>query len=202
MQPSDYKNPFIRNTANKVRESHNLIFMLTTRAKELDKHITFNETGKKLMGWPDHIDNMYEYRMMWGVDYNRLYHMCIISLCSELEFFFKSLWEKYSHLPGNKKNNFFQRFDDVIADLQSTGINFSPIQGAVDTVSAAFQVRHIGIHNMSIVDASFQTKTKGLGTLGQYFTVDQTLVNSIFDATEELMKHLDVNLPPLPATSV
>ncbi|MCX2202820.1 hypothetical protein LDO48_25225 [Pantoea agglomerans] len=92
MQPSDFNNPFIRNVASKVRESNNLMFMLALRAEDIDKDFSFNESDRQTLGWPAHITNMYEYRMMWGVDYNRLYQICIISHCSELEYFFKALF--------------------------------------------------------------------------------------------------------------
>jgi len=198
MQPRDFVNPFIRSTASKVRESHNLIFMLAFRAKDIDKDISLNESARQAFSWPAHITNMYEYRMMWDVDYNRLYHMCLISHCSELEFFFKALFDKYPHLP-EQKNNFYQKFGLVIKELEASGIDFTSIQDDIKQIKVAFQVRHIGIHNMSIVDEDFHKHTNGLGTLGQPYVVDQTLINLIFSATEKMLKHLDVNLPPLPA---
>lgn len=198
MQPSDFVNPFIRRTASKVRESHNLMFMLALRAEDIDKDISLNERGRQAFRWPAHITNMYQYRMMWDVDYNRLYHMCLISHCSELEFFFKALFDKYPHLP-EQKNNFYQKFGLVIKELEASGIDFTSIQDDINQIKVAFQVRHIGIHNMSIVDEDFHKHTNGLGTLGQPYVVDQTLINLIFSATEKMLKHLDVNLPPLPA---
>jgi len=198
MQPRDFVNPFIRRTASKVRESHNLMFMLAFRAEDIDKDISLNESARQSFGWPAHITNMYEYRMMWDVDYNRLYHMCLISLCSELEFFFKALFEKYPHLP-EQKNNFYQKFGLVIEVLEKSGIDFNSIQDDIDQVKIAFQIRHIGVHNMSIVDENFRANTHGLGTPGQPYVVDQDLINRISSATGKMLKHLDVNLPPLPA---
>lgn len=198
MQPSDFQNPFIRKNANKVRESHNLMFMLATRAVDIDKGSIFYEKSKELLGWPERVKNLYDYRTMWDVDYNRLYHMCLISHCSELEFFFKALFDKYPHLP-EQKNNFYQKFGLVIKELEASGIDFTSIQDDINQIKVAFQVRHIGIHNMSIVDEDFHKHTNGLGTMGQPYVVDQTLINLIFSATEKMLKHLDVNLPPLPA---
>lgn len=198
MQPSDFNNPFIRGVASKVRESNNLMFMLAIRAEDIDKNFSFNESGRQAIGWPAHITNMYEYRMMWGVDYNRLYQICIISHCSELEYFFKALFDKYPHLP-KKENNFYQKFVLVIKELKKTGIDFTSIQQDIDLVSIAFQVRHIGIHNMSIVDEYFQKNTKGLGTLGQPFLVDQKFVRDTSSAIDKILKRLDDALPPVPA---
>lgn len=198
MQPNDFNNPFIRKVANKVRESHNLMFMLATRAVDLDKDFLFNEKARVLFGWPERVKNFYEYRTMWDVDYNRLYHMCLISHCSELEFFFKALFDKYSHLP-EQKSFFYQKFGLVIKELEASGIDFTPVQTDIHQVKIAFQVRHIGIHNMSIVDEDFHKHTNGLGTLGQPYVVDQNLINLIMSATEKILKHLDATLPPLPA---
>jgi hypothetical protein len=197
MQPKDFNNIFIRETASKVRESHNLMFMLATRAVALDKEFNLNENAKEHFGWPEHVNNLYDYRTMWDVDYNRLYHMCIISHCSELEFFFKSLFVKYTHLP-KQKNNFYQKFGLVIKELKKSGIDFTSVQHDIDQVNIAFQVRHIGIHNMSIVDEGFQKNTNGLGTLGQPFVVDQKLVSETSSSTDKILKRLDEALPPLP----
>ncbi|QTO53803.1 hypothetical protein J8I88_14915 [Duffyella gerundensis] len=196
MQQDEFSNPFIRMATNKVRESLNLIFMLSTQAKDTDKKFYFNEDGRRSMGWPPHITNMYKYRMMWDVDYNRLFHMCIISNCSELEFFFKELFDKYNHLP-DKENNFFQKFWLVVKELEKSGVDFTPVQQDIELVKIAFQVRHIAIHNMSIVDKRFQRHTNGLGTLGQPFPVDDKLVGDIGSATTNILKHLDGALPPL-----
>lgn len=198
MQPSDFKNVFIRKTANKVRESHNLMFTLAITAEDNDKKGQVYESGRHIMGWPAHITNWYEYRMMWGVDYNRLFHMCVIFHCSELEFFFKALFEKYPHLP-KQQNNFYQKFGLVINELEKSGIDFTSVQQDINQVSIAFQVRHIGIHNMSIVDQTFQKNTNGLGTLAQPFVVDKALVIATALATDNILKRLDDDLPPLPA---
>lgn len=201
MQPSNFNNPFIRDAANKVRESHNLMYTLALTTEKNDKSGEVYESGRRAMGWPDTITNWYNYRKMWGVDYNRLFHMCLISHCSELEFFFKTLFDKYPHLP-KQKSNFYQKFFLVIKELEESGIDFSSLQGEIDQIKIAFQVRHIGIHNMSIVDEDFQRNTNGLGAsgmLGQPYVVDQALIVKIASATDKILKHLDATLPPLPA---
>ncbi|MGP2540634.1 hypothetical protein [Pantoea eucalypti] len=198
MQSRDFNNLFVRDVARKIRELNNLMFMLALRAEDIDKGFSFNESARQVLGWPAHITNMYEYRMMWDVDYNRLYQICIISHCSELEYFFKTLFDKYPHLP-KKNNNFYQKFGLVIEELKKTGIDFTSIQQDIDLVSIAFQVRHIGIHNMSIVDEYFKKNTKGLGTLGQPFVVTQEFVTDTSTAIDKILKHLDDALPPVPA---
>lgn len=102
MQASDFNNPFVSSVAIKVRGFNNLIFMMAFRSEDIDKNFSFNENGRQALGWPAHITNMYAYRNMWDVDYNRLYQICIISHCSELEYFFKTLFDKYLHLPKKK----------------------------------------------------------------------------------------------------
>ncbi|MBK0127420.1 hypothetical protein IAE30_27115 [Pantoea sp. S61] len=53
MQPYDLKNTVLRQTAIKVRGSHNLIFMLAAGKTPPDKDIVFNEGAKETMPLTD-----------------------------------------------------------------------------------------------------------------------------------------------------
>ncbi|ELY5801434.1 hypothetical protein SNN69_000755 [Cronobacter sakazakii] len=194
MQHFNFKNNLIRHHFVQLRESHNLVYQFAIEAKDKDKKIIVDPTFRKTMGWPANIQSMYDYRVMWGVDYDRLMQLCIITFCSELEFMFKSIFTKYNYKIIGREKGFYQRFGDVMAALTNAGINFSSIQPAIDTLDKAFQIRHICIHNMGIADESFVNKT-GLGTDGQIYTFTQQEYMAIVDAGTELQGLLDNQLP-------
>lgn len=197
MQREDFKNRHVLQHFDRVREAtNNMMFMFAIRAKDLDRNLTFSSSLRASMGWPLHVENLYEYRMMYDGVYERLFQFCIISLCSDIEVFFKDTFDKYNY-PRGSGNGFFQRLDDVIAKFESAGLDFAPINGYVGKMRLAFQVRHIGIHNMGVADEGFVSKT-GVGSVGCVYLIDQTNYREMFDAYTAFLKHLDSILPTLP----
>ena len=194
MQHFDFKNELIMRHFVQLRESHNLIFQFATQAENKDKEFIIAPNARAMMRWPSDIENMYDYRKMWGVNYNRLMQLCIITLCSELEFMFKSIFTKYCYpISGNNKG-FYQRFSDVVIALTKSGIDFSSILTSVATIDKAFQIRHICIHNMGIADQTFIDKT-GLGIVGQDYIFTQNEYVEMVVAGFIFQKFLDDNLP-------
>ncbi|WP_214511946.1 hypothetical protein [Pseudomonas brassicacearum] len=155
-----------------------------------------NESTRVSMGWPLHVKSMYDYRMMFGEVYARLFQFCVISLCSDAETFFKETFDRYGYIKGKGKG-FFQRFDDVISKLEAAGLDFSPVQSSIEKIHLAFQIRHIGIHNMGIVDDDFSSKT-GMGSVGSVYPIDQNSYREMFVAYTAFLKHLDSRLPTTP----
>lgn len=197
MQRNEFNNPDVLWHFDRVRETtNNLIFMFATRTLHQDKEWIIDEKTKTAMGWPPHVKNMYDYRMMFGNVYERLFQFCVISLCSDIEIFFKDVFEKNGYT-REKGNGFFQRFDSVVLSLEKAGFNFSSIQSSVEKISLAFQIRHIGVHNMGIVDENFSTKT-GVGVVGNVYPIDQSSYREMFDAYTVLLKFLDARLPYIP----
>jgi len=194
MQASDFKNNLIQRHFVQLRESHNLIFQFAVQAEVKDKQNIVNPQVKQMMGWPAHVNTMYDYRTMWGVDYERLMHLCIISFCTEMEFMFKAIFTKYGYSTTGNAKGFYQRFSEVVTALSSAGINFSTIQPSLDRLNTAFQIRHICIHNLGIVDQGFHNNT-GLGTVGQPYTITQSDYIDMLDANVDLQKLLDDQLP-------
>lgn len=183
----------VRMHYDKSRElTNNLLFMHAVTVEDSDKNFVFNPDVANSLKWPSNIKTMHDYRMMYSGVYDRLYQICVISLCSDIEFFFKDIFDEYGYTKGSG-NGFFQRFDDVIASL-SDKIDFSGITTSLETLRLAFQIRHICIHNMGFVDENFNSKTN-LGTVGSSFNVSQSEFRCFFDAYEILLKHLDKNLP-------
>lgn len=197
MQRNKFKNKVVLKHYDRAREvTNNLIFTFAITAPCEDKLKFFNEDIKKKFGWSPHISTFYDYRMTFPGTYDRLFQLCIISLCSDVETFFKDLFEKYEYKRGNGLG-FFQRIDDVIRELEVNGIDFSTAQKSIENVRLAFQVRHIGVHNMGIVDNDFIKKT-GRGNIESPFEINQNSYRVMFEAYEKLLKHLDEQLPLLP----
>ncbi|TKC89727.1 hypothetical protein FAZ69_12495 [Trinickia terrae] len=198
MQRNEFKNPHVLWHFDRVREAtNNMMFMFATTAENEDKRRAFDESIRTAMGWPPHVKNFYEYRMMFGGIYERLFQFCVISLCSDVEVFFKETFDKYNYNKG-KGSGFFQRLDDVISELTAAGFDFSSIQGSIDKLRLAFQIRHIGIHNMGVVDQGFVDKT-GEGAVGSMYPIDQDSYRKMFDSYTVFLKYLDDKLPNLPA---
>lgn len=197
MQRNEFKNALILWHYDRVREvTNNLMFSFAITAPDKDKKMVFGESMRTNMGWPSHITTFYDYRVMFPGVYERLFQFCIISLCSDVEIFFKALFDKYEY-PKGRGLGFFQRIDEVFAALKNKGIDFLPIQSSIENLQLAFQIRHIGIHNMGVVDDNFIKKT-GKGTAGVPFPVDQKSYREMFVAYEKLLEYLDGLLPPLP----
>ncbi len=194
MQDYDFNNALTKKHFIQLRESHNLIFQFAVQAEDKDKAYMIDPTFRSMMRWPSHVQNMYDYRTMWGVNYNRLMQLCIITFCSELEFMFKAIFTHYCYPIKGREKGFYQRFGDVIVALTNAGIDFSSIQPSVDELDTAFQIRHICIHNMGIADQTFFDKT-GLGTVGQAYTFTQDEYVAMVDAGFAFQKFLDDTLP-------
>ena len=193
MQRTDFTNSLVLFHFDRTREAtNNLMFYFACTAESNDKQLVFSDSDRADLGWPSHVNNLYEYRMMFVGVYERLYQFCVISLCSDVEAFFKAIFEKHGYAKG--KGGFFQRFDDVIAALVGEGFDFSAVRDSMAQLRLAFQVRHIAIHNMGIADDSFINKT-GLGNVGRPFPIDQASYRKMFAAYEIFLKHLDGKLP-------
>ncbi|MDM9555976.1 MULTISPECIES: hypothetical protein [Pseudomonas] len=191
MQPNDLKNPHVREHYLTVLErTNNLVFMHAITAASNDQKTNF--PGETL-GWGSHVKTWYDYRMMFGNVYDRLFQLCVISLCSDIELFLKQTFERFNYKKGNGRG-FYQRFNDVIRALKDSGHDFSSIEKSLIKIDFAFQVRHICIHNYGIVDESFLSKTK-TGKIGQPYEINQDEYREMFDAYVAFLKHLDGQLP-------
>lgn len=191
MQPKDLKSTHVREHYLTVLErTNNLVFMYAITAASNDQKTNF---PSETLGWGSKVKTWYDYRMMFGNVYDRLFQLCVISLCSDIELFLKQTFEKFNYKKG-KGRGFYQRFNDVIAALKDSGHDFSGIEESLKKIDFAFQVRHICIHNYGIVDETFFKKTK-VGEPGQNFEINQVQYREMFDAYVTLLKHLDPQLP-------
>ncbi|MFV9261626.1 hypothetical protein [Citrobacter freundii] len=195
MQRSDFTNKLILEHFDRVREgTNNILFKQASTIVGEDKKIIFTQEARTGLGWGSSIRTMYDYRMMMSpAIYDRLYQVCVISLCSDIEFMFKSIFDRYGYQKGSG-TGFFQRFDDVIKVLKSHGFNFDNISSDIDNLKFAFQIRHIGIHNMGCADAAFVSNT-GRGKDGDPYIISQADYMLMYNSYERLLKHLDTTLP-------
>ncbi|WP_444448554.1 hypothetical protein [Pseudomonas kurunegalensis] len=199
MQHSDFKHPHTRwHFITVLERTNNLVFMHATTAKDKDKSIIFNEEAKARLNWGKNINTLYDYRISFGIGdvYERLFQLCVISLCSDIELFFKKTFEVFKYEKNDKSRGFYQRFNDVIKALKAAGHDFSPIEDKLSKINLAFQVRHICIHNYGIVDESFQNNTN-TGKLGETYAIEQEQFREMYDAHIDLLVHLDKHLPSI-----
>lgn len=195
MQRSALNKKLILEHFDRVREgTNNLLYKQACTTVDQDKSMIFPASLKANMGWASSVQTMYDYRMMMCPSiYDRLYQYCVISLCSDIEFMFKSIFDHYTYPKGNG-NGFFQRFDDVISALNGHGLDFTNISSDIDHLKLAFQIRHISIHNMGYADAAF-VKNTGRGKDGDPFLITPSDYRLMYESYENLLKHLDSSLP-------
>lgn len=170
--------------------TNNLVFGSATSIPLQDQKVIFNDKTRTAMGWPDSIRTMHDYRARIPAIYNRLYQLCIISLCADIEFFFKSLFESLS-IQRPKDRGFFQRFDQVISALTDHGINFTALSAELASLKHAFDIRHMCIHNFGVVDAAFEAKSLKPVKAGEFYMIRQEEYRPMFDGYVTLLLHVD-----------
>lgn len=191
MQPRDFKTLLIRvHYVIALEGTNNTLFWFATSAPIDDKQRPFPTRLRSALGLSPDINTMFDYKNRIPGIYERLYQFCVISLCSDMEFFFKDLFSTYGYKKGRGRG-FFQRFDGVISQLSHDGIDFSSIDKDLKNLRLAFMVRHISVHNLGLVDQDFVASTKLPVKIGDRFDVDQTLYRKMFDSYVALLKHID-----------
>jgi hypothetical protein len=198
MQRNEFTNKLVLWHYDRTREAtNNMMFSFASFAPSQDRNNIVSDNLRAAMGWPAHIKSLFEYRMMFSGVYERLFQFCVISLCSDAEAFFKDAFDKYG-FPYEKKGVFFQRLNSVIAALESAGVELTSVQSELAILELAFQIRHIGIHNMGLVDKKFHDAT-GKGTIGETYPIGENEYKQLFNAYIRILEHLDSKFPSLAA---
>lgn len=122
--------------------------------------------------------------------YERLWDILIISLCADIEFFFKSLFLKY-YKDEELKNSFFQRINDVIKLLETKNLDFTDVKNDINKLNESFQIRHIAIHNMGFVDERFKSKINSNHNINTKYTVNQNIYLSFSESYSNLLTSID-----------
>ncbi len=138
------------------------------------------------------IITFYDYKKRLHI-YDRQFQICIVSLCSDIEFFFKNLFDHCGYKKGKGKG-FYQRFEDVIICLQTYGISFDKIKNEIERLKMAFLIRHICVHNLGCVDMDFNKKIGQNIPIGTIFIIDQEMYRTMYDSYVALLKTIDENL--------
>lgn len=194
MQPADFQSSLTRSHyVSALEGTNNLLFYLASTAEIEDKRIEFPPTLITSLGLPHDIKTMFDYRSRYPGIYNRVHQFCVISLCADIEAFFKALFSERGYTPGNGRG-FFQRFDDVISVLASIGFDFTTLSDNLQHLKLAFQVRHICIHNLGRVDQKFADTTRLPVTVGDLYVVTHEEYRSMFDSYAKLLRHVDTTL--------
>ena len=192
MQPTEFKTTLVRGHYIMALEgTNNLVFGSACSVPLSDQKVIFNEKTRQAMGWPDSIRTMYDYRNRIPAIYNRMFQLCIISLCADVEFFFKNLFE-VKFIPRPKDRGFFQRFDQVISTLTTHGLNFSALPSEVAGARSSLPyIRHMCIHNFGIVDEAFAANSNRPVKVGEFYMIGQEEYRPMFDGYVALLLHLD-----------
>ncbi len=191
MQPTEFITPLVRcHYIMALEGTNNLVFGSAHSVPLSDQKILFDNKIRQAMGWPDSIRTMYDYRNRIPAIYNRMFQLCIISLCADVEFFFKNLFELKS-IPRAKDRGFFQRFDQVISALTTYGLNFSALSSEIAALTQAFSIRHMCIHNFGIVDEVFAAKSNQSVKEGDFYIISQEEYRPMFDGYVALLRHID-----------
>ena len=157
-----------------------------------DQKFKFPQKVKDALNLPPEITSFYDMKKDAGV-YDRLFDLTIISLCSDIEFFFKDLFS--SIVPTIKINRgFYQRIEDVIKELEKHEFSFNENSEDIKTLVEAFQVRHISIHNMGYVDEGFIAKTSTDKRVGEKYIVDQDFYKKALHSYSNLLECIDNKL--------
>jgi hypothetical protein len=165
------------------------MFYHATTTPDKDKNIIYDDEIKKILNLPNHIISEYDLKKNSGA-YERLWDILIISLCADIEFFFKSLFLKY-YKDENLKNSFFQRINDVIKLLESKNLNFNDVKKDIKKLDECFQIRHIAIHNMGFVDEKFKSRINTNHNVNTKYIINQKIYLSFSESYSNLLSCID-----------
>lgn len=161
-----------------------------------DKTMIYDDEIKKLLNLPSNINTEYDLKKNSGA-YERLWDILIISLCADIEFFFKSLFLKY-YKDEELKNAFFQRINDVIKLLETKNLDFTDIKNDINRLDECFQIRHIAIHNMGFVDERFKSKINTNHNINTKYIVNQNIYLSFSESYSNLLTCIDKQISLFP----
>lgn len=191
MQATEFTTTLVRSHYIMALEgTNNLVFGAAHSTPLSDQKIIFDDRTREAMGWPDSFRTMYDYRNRIPAIYNRMYQLCIISLCSDVEFFFKSLFDS-AYIPHPKDRGFFQRFEQVSAALTRHGLSLMPVTSEIAALAHAFNIRHMCIHNFGIVDEAFTAKSTYPVKIGDFYMIGQEEYRPMFDGYVAILLHID-----------
>jgi len=169
--------------------TNNTIFGYAHRAPMIDQSVRYTPEIKSAMQWPEWINSDYDLKNHFGV-YERLFQFTVISLCSDIEYFFKDLYARENLTPGKGKG-YFQRFTEVINDLKKIGAPLDEHQNDLNNLTLAFAIRHVAIHNFGYADEDFVKATRTELRIGEHVPVNQEIYLKCSDSYREFLRCMD-----------
>lgn len=110
----------------------------------------------------------------------------------------KALQEKYPALAPKKIKNLFQKIDVLDGVFENmTGVKLSVTHSNLQFLLKMFQVRHIYIHNMGVVDEDYIKKVpQDSHLLGRKYPLKREEIDSFSQGMEELVTIIEGVLTP------
>lgn len=191
MQAYELRNTIIREHYTRSLEgTNNLLFYFAISAPINDKNLKLPESVVRALNLPSSVQSMYDYRSRYNGIYDRLYQQCVVSLCSDIEFMFKCIFESLEIKPGSGRG-FYQRFKDVVCSLEKNGYSFESVSNDLRDIELAFNIRHIAIHNFGLTDDDFIRKTGSQLRSGVFYVLGQKEYRRMFDGYCNFLKCFD-----------
>jgi hypothetical protein len=174
-------------------------FYASVGAAEIDKKIRFPPNLKKKICIPEDINSFYDQKNKAGV-YERLWDLTIMSLCSDIEYFFKGIIDYLCPEKPIKRND-FQNVDFVINKLEIIGyFDFTKIGADISNIKECFQVRHIATHNMGYVDTKFIKWVKDtIFKINEKYIVDEKTYQRFYESYMAILDNISQSLEKLEA---
>lgn len=190
MQIDQYKNSLIKYHAwTCLQGTNNTIFFCATTAPQNDKKFIFNDKLKASLNLPDNMNSFYDQKKESGA-YERLWDFSIMSLCTDIEYFFKELFIRH-YQDSSNKTTFFQKVNLVIEELNKKSLNFDKIIDDIYNINECFQIRHISTHNMGLVDEKFKDNVDTEYQVGERYIVNQEIYKKFFTSYSKLLTCID-----------
>jgi hypothetical protein len=138
MQPSKFQSSIVRkHYVMALQGSNNTMFRVALDVPMNDKRKMLDENLRTFLGVPPSVQTMFDHRGLFPGLYNRLFQLCVISLCADIEFFFKEYFAAFA-IPTSKGRGFFQRFDQVVEALMTHGLSLSRLNTELAQIRNAF----------------------------------------------------------------
>ena len=184
----------------KCREVTNngLFFYASFAAADIDKRYIFTPDLKKKMGIPEDTNSFYDQKNK-AVVYERLFNLTIMSLCSDIEYFFKEFLGLL--IPDEIKGehiSFFHNMEKITKKMEETAFfDFKGNKKDIQNIFECFQVRHISTHNMGYVDTDFSKKIENTFNVGEKYIVDEKTYQRFYQSYTAILDNISKSLEKL-----
>jgi hypothetical protein len=186
----------------KCREVTNngLFFYASFGAADIDKRYIFTPDFKEKKGIPEDINSFYDQKNKAGA-YERLFNFTIMSLCSDIEYFFKEFLGLLipDEIKGEDRS-FFHNMEKITKKMEETAFfDFKGNKKDIQNIFECFQVRNISTHNMGYVDTNFSKKIESTFNVGEKYIVDEKTYQRFYQSYTAILDNISQSLEKLKA---